>query len=159
MALQSFILVLSLSLLVACSAEKQMSNDTPQVQSTQNKEQETTDLRKSVKDRYEKAADAWLEKLTPITEEIAKACRQKNDKDYLSCLDKRNDALIDSSFFPDLVSKMLTARKELDQKLLKKKITRKEFLENAAKLQNTLTNDVNDRITHDINSGIYTGKY
>ncbi len=159
MVLRKLILVFSLCLLTACAAEKQVVNDTPQEQSTQKKDRELSELRKSVGDRYTKASDIWLEKLTPITEDIAKVCRQKKDKSYISCIDKKNDELIASSFFPDLVAKMLNARKEFDQKLIKKKITRKEFLENAAKLQNNLTNEINDRVTHDIKSGIYTGKY
>ena len=159
MVLRKVFLVLSLFLLAACATEQQAVNDTPQVQSTQNKEQKTPDLHQSIKDRYDKAAETWIERLTPITEDIAKTCRQKKDKAYIECIDKKNDALIASSFFPDLVTKMLNARKAYDQKLLKKKITRKEFFEQAAKLQNTLTNDVNDRIARDIKSGSYTGKY
>jgi hypothetical protein len=160
MVLRKLSLVIGLCLLTACGAEKQPTNDTPQEQSTQkNKASELAELKKSIKEKYNKAADTWLEKLAPITDSITKECRQKKDKAYIECIDKKNDELIASSFFPDLVTNMLNARKEFDQKLIKKKITRKEFFEQAGKLQNKLTNDINDRINNDVKSGTYTGKY
>jgi hypothetical protein len=95
----------------------------------------------------------------PIIGDMAKSCRQRNDKAYIGCLNKKDNEFISPSFFPDLMTKMVNARKEVDQKLISKKITRKEFLENAAKLQENLRNDINDRIANDIKTGVYTGKY
>ena len=159
MALPRLCLIPLMLLLTACATENQVANDTLQVQAAQNKEQATPDKGKLIKERYEKAADTWIERLTPITEDLAETCRQKNDKAYIKCIDKKNDALIASCFFPDLVSKMLTARKEFDRKLINKQINRSEFLENATRLQNNLSYDINARIAKDIKSGEYTGKY
>lgn len=159
MALPRLFLIPLILLLTACATENQVANDTPQVQATQNKEPATPDKGKLIKEKYEKAVDAWLEKLTPITEDLAKTCNQKNDDAYIKCINKKNDALIESCFFPDLVSKMLTARKEFDQKLINKQITREQFMENVTSLQNNLSYDINARIANDLKSGVYSGIY
>lgn len=122
-------------------------------------QQESNEQQKSIDARYTQAVAKWKAKMEPIQEYIINICRPKEDKDYISCINEKKDESIAASFFPDLEIKMFNARKEFEQQLIRKEITRKEFKENADKLGNDLQNQVKERGQNDIKAGIYTGKY
>jgi hypothetical protein len=71
---------------------------------------------------------------------------------------EKKDEMIANSLFPDLESKMFDKLTEFEQHLIKKKITRKIFMEQLEKLGRDFSNEVNERATKDIKAGTYTGK-
>jgi len=122
-------------------------------------QQELNEQQKSIDARYGQALVKWKEKMEPISEYIINVCRPKENKEYISCLNGKNDDIIAVSLFPDIDIKMFNARKEFEQQLIRGEIARKEFKENANNLSNDFTNKAKERAANDIKTGIYTGKY
>jgi hypothetical protein len=121
--------------------------------------QNVNEQQKSIEARYVKAVAKMNEKMAPIQEYIINTCRPKEDKEYVACLNGKNDERIEANFFPDLAKKYLNAQKESEQQLVRKEITRKEFKEISNKLGDEMTKEMKERGEKDIKSGIYTGKY
>ena len=155
--------VLCLSLLSGCGAENPTITDAPQEQTKIDnqgsaEQQELTKKQTSVAKQYREAIIKHQQKIKPIAEYIAKVCRPKNDKKYINCMNEKKDEMIANSLFPDLESKMFNELSEVEQQLIKKKITRKKFMEELERLGRDFSSKVNERATNDIKAGTYTGK-
>ena len=108
---------------------------------------------------YDQSVTKLKEKLSSIQEYMTNVCRPKEyDEDYIGCLNQKNDEIIAASFFPDLTIKMFNTRKEFEQQLIRKEITREELREHSDKLNNDYYNQVKERAFNDINAGVYKGK-
>jgi hypothetical protein len=156
--------VLGLCLLSGCAAEKPIIKDVTQEQSSMdnkghaNQQQGLNERQKSVAQKYREAIAKHQKKIEPIAKYIANVCRPKNDKKYINCMNEKKDEIIAGSLFPDLEIKMFNAINEFEQQLIRKKITRKEFMEQLEKLGRDTSNQVNERAMNDIKAGTYTGK-
>jgi uncharacterized membrane protein YheB (UPF0754 family) len=155
--------VLSLCLLSGCGAENPTIQDVSQEQPKMDNQgsaaqQELKKKQDAVALQYREAIIKHQEKIKPIAQYIAKVCRPKNDKKYISCMNEKKDEMIANSLFPDLETKMFDKLSEFEQQLIKKKITRKVFMEQLEKLGREFSNEVNERATKDIKAGTYTGK-
>ena len=122
-------------------------------------QQELNEQQQTISARYNQAIAKWNEKKEPINEHIINICGPKEDKEYISCINEKNNEFIAASFFPDIATKMFNARKEFEQQLVRKEITRKEFKENATKLRDYFVEQGLYRVRSDVKAGIYTGKY
>lgn len=122
-------------------------------------QQESSEQQKSIEARYIQAIAKMNQKNEPIGEYIVNVCRPKEDKEYISCLIEKNNEYIAASFFPDITTKMFNTRKEFEQQLIRKEITRKEFKDYSNKQDEEISKQAKERIQNDIKAGIYTGKY
>jgi hypothetical protein len=155
--------VLSLCLVSGCGAEKPIIKDVTQEQPKMDnqayaKQQELNKKRESAAHKYREAIIKHQEKIKPIAEYIDKVCRPKTDKKYIKCMNEKKDEMLANSLFPDLEIKVFNEMSVFEQQLIKKKITRKDFMEQLERLGRNYSNQVNDRATNDIKAGIYTGK-
>jgi hypothetical protein len=109
--------------------------------------QKPNDQQQSIADRYKQAANKYKEKMVPISEYIVNTCRPMDDKGYIDCIGGKKDESIAASMFPDITIKGYNARKELEQQLLRKEITRKEFKDEASKLETASLKEMDERIS------------
>ncbi len=120
-------------------------------------EQKLNDQQQSTADRYKQANSKMTEKMVPISEYITNTCRPMDDKGYLDCINGKKDEIIAVSIFPDLEIKSYDARKEIEQQLLRKEISRREFKDEDTKLQGIFLKQMDERADNDIKAGVYTG--
>lgn len=120
-------------------------------------QQKPNEQQQSIADRYNQAANKQKVKMESISEYMINTCRPLEDKGYIDCIDGKKDEIVAASIFPDLTIKEYGARKEIEQQLLRKEISRKEFKDEATKLQEVYLKQMNERVDNDIKAGIYTG--
>lgn len=138
-------------ILDACYKAKGYHLQTQQEASGLNEQQKVVDA------RYVKAVAKQNESFAPIGEYIINVCRPLDDKGYIECINEKKKDLLSISVFPDIELRLSNERKEFEQQLLRKDITRKEFKELATKSSNQSVDMINERIKNDIKAGIYTG--
>ncbi|MBV5301418.1 MAG: hypothetical protein J0649_06510 [Methylococcales bacterium] len=122
-------------------------------------QQESNEQQNDIKNRYTQAVTKWKINLEPIQEYIINICRPQEDKDYVKCINEKNEEIIAASFFPDLEIKLSNALKESKNQFLRKEITRKEFRDVVSQLEREHWNKMKERMNNDIKAGVYTGKY
>jgi hypothetical protein len=122
-------------------------------------QQEISDEKKAIDQKYVSAIKKREEKLAPINDYIVNICRPLDDTGYIKCLSEKNNDLISASFFPDLTSKMLNERKEFEQQLIRKEINRQQFKDLASKIAEIEMKATKDRGERDIKNGVYTAVY
>jgi hypothetical protein len=120
---------------------------------------EVTAKRKEIEDRYIAAKKLENEKMKSISDYVVQQCRPLPDKEYIECLVSKNADFISISIFPDLRKMLHNERKEYEQQLVRKEITREEFKESVGKLVERFNKTVSDRMKADWENGVYTGKY
>ena len=113
---------------------------------------------KAIAERYKLAIINFKEKTKVDQDYIVTNCRPKEDKEYIACLNEVDEKFVSSYIFPDLYRNLLNERKEYDNLLIRKDITRIQFKEAVEKLGKKLEAKSKERIDNDIKSGIYTGK-
>lgn len=155
--------VIALILLGGCAAESAMESNSAQIEAAPAKQgniaNEPSEVQKSLDEKYTAALTEWVEKSKAINDRITKTCKPLNDKKFVKCLNKENQAFVDISFFPEISNKRLTARKVIEQQLLQKKISRQQFFEQDEQLHNKMLFDFRNKVENDVKKGIYTGKY
>lgn len=110
----------------------------------------------AVSERYKQAFEKAKEKVKG-DEDVVINCRSKEDKEYLDCLNEVNRKQVETDVFPDMERTLLNERKEYENLLLRKEITRLQFKEAVSKLADKYNLQRQERTQSDINKGRYTG--
>lgn len=114
---------------------------------------------KAIAEKYKQSFINFKEKTKNDTDYIVNNCRPKEDKEYITCLNEINEKQATLYVFPDLYRKFLNERKEYENLLIRKDITRLQFKEATEKLGKELDAKSSERIDNDVKTGIYTGRY
>lgn len=114
--------------------------------------------RKEVNDRYVAAFAESKEKGKKMSQYVVDVCRPKPDAEYIACLNENTNESIAISVFPEMTKKFFSERKEYEQQLIRKEITRKEFKDAVTKIESDSDKKIMDCVNRDIANGVYTGK-
>lgn len=120
-------------------------------------QQEPNEQGKAIIERYRQAHKKYEEKTKNDNNYIASNCRPKEDKEYITCLNEVNEKQVSLHPLPDIYRKFLIERKEYENMLIRKDITRLQFKESVGKLAIEYDAKQKETIDSDIKAGFYTG--
>lgn len=108
-----------------------------------------------IESRYAAALAVYKQNMLPIAQYMVNVCGSMADREYIACIDAKREEISALAIYPDTLQS-LSQRQALEQQLLNKAISRKEF---RIKLEEAKSRKDAERLKEDIASGVYTGKY